>query len=105
MAHAGSRHQSIAKAGDTVTEKRIMARFTPQAWIRDYATDIDGAYDFDVTAQVVAMPKAEALALTDNSDAADNLWLSHQVSGERPHNGPFRVEVQDEIASYFEVTA
>jgi len=85
-------------------EKRIMARFTPQAWIRDYATDIDGAYDFDVTAQILAMPKDQALALKDNSDAADDLWLSNPVSGERPHNGPFRVEVQDEIARYFEVT-
>ena len=85
-------------------EKRILARFVPQAWVNDYALDIDGAYDFDVTAQVLAMPKDQALAIEDASYEADDLWHENAASDERPHTGPFRVEVQDAIASYFEVT-
>lgn len=81
--------------------KRIIARFTPQAWINDYAVDIDGAYDFDVTAQILAMPKEQALTIEDDSYEADDLWHENAVSNEKPHGGPFCVTVQQAIADYF----
>lgn len=82
-------------------QKRIIARFTPQAWINDYAMDIDGAYDFDVTDQILAMPKEQALKIEDDSYEADDLWHGHAISDERPHTGPFRITVQEAIADYF----
>ena len=84
-------------------QKRIIATFTPQAWINDYAVDIDGAYDFDVTAQILAMPREQALKIEDESFDADNLWHDNPVSKEKPHNGPFRIDVQAAIADYFGV--
>ena len=87
----------------TTNEKRVIARFQPQAWINDYATDIDGAYKFDVTDQILAMGKEKALELEDNQYESDNLW--HKWVADHPdqdHDGPFYVEVQAAIRSFFE---
>ena len=87
----------------TTNEKRVIARFQPQAWINDYATDIDGAYRFDVTDMIVAMGKEEALKLEDNRDASDNLWHKWVVDHpDQDHDGPFYVEVHEAIRAFFE---
>ena len=78
--------------------KRIMARFIPEAWIDGYATEIDGAVEFDVTEQVLAMSEAERATLRDDSLASDNLVPDSILSN---HNGPFRVELQQAIEDYF----
>jgi hypothetical protein len=83
-------------------ERRIVAHFRPQVWINDYAVDIDGAYDFDVTETVLAMPREQALAIEDHSYEADAVWRDHPVSEERPHHGPFEVGVAESIRAYFE---
>ncbi len=82
-------------------DKSIVARFHPQAWINNYAVEIDGAYDFDVTAQVLALGRATALRLRDDEYETDYLWQDHPISLDRPHAGPFWVEAQDAIATYF----
>ncbi|HEY3965164.1 MAG TPA: hypothetical protein VGM05_11485 [Planctomycetaceae bacterium] len=81
--------------------KRIMARFVPQAWIGDYAVEIDGAYEFDVTEQILSKSKAEALSIEDDGCESDNLWHEHPVSHEKPHHGPFVVRVQGAILAYY----
>ena len=75
-----------------------MARFIPEAWIDGYATQIDGAVEFDVTEQVLAMSEAERATLRDDSLASDNLVPDSILSN---HNGPFRVELQQAIEDYF----
>lgn len=84
------------------TPKPIMARFFPQAWINDYATTIDGSYEFDVTDQVLALGREKALQIRDDKVESDHLWIENPVSTERPHTGPFVVEVEAAIRKYFE---
>jgi hypothetical protein len=48
--------------------KRIVAMFQPQAWINDYATDIDGQEDVDVTESVLALSLDRLHALQDFRD-------------------------------------
>lgn len=54
---------------------RIVARFVPQAWVRDYAVEVDpyGPTTWDVTDQIVAMGEYAALALVDDQYATDDL--------------------------------
>jgi hypothetical protein len=83
-------------------EKRVIAKFHPQAWINDYAVDIDdGACDFDVTDQIVAMGKEAAMKIKDDSYEADNLWHNSPASEGNPHHGPFRIEVEVAILEFF----
>lgn len=87
----------------TTQQRPIMAKFHPQAWIRDWATDIDGAYRFDITDQVVAMGRAASLEIEDNSDTSDVLWetwIAAHPEVER-HRGPFTVDCQDAIKAYW----
>lgn len=86
---------------DTERSTRIVARFIPQAWIHDYAVEINGAYEFDVTEQILAMPKDKALEIRDDDYDSDNLWHENPISSERPHSGPFYVRVRDAIHEYF----
>lgn len=81
---------------------RCLAHFQPQAWVNDYAMDIDGGYQFDITAQIDAMKPAEALMIKDDSYEADNLWLEHPISKERGHDGPFYISCADAIKEYLE---
>lgn len=85
--------------------KRIAAKFIPQAWINDYACDIDDVRKFDVTDQVLAMPREKALAIRDDQYESDNLWHDNPSSLEVDWTGPFRIEVEDAIAEYFGIDA
>jgi hypothetical protein len=76
-----------------------MALFVPQAWISDYAVNIDGEVEFDVTEKILAMPKAEALAMRDDQDATDE--LARDAGLLEQHSGPFYVAVEMAIAEYF----
>lgn len=81
--------------------QRVMAKFTPQGWVRDYAIDLDGDYLFDVTEQVLAMGRDKALQIEDDSYEADELWQENSISDKHPHTGPFRVEVATAIQEFF----
>ena len=72
----------------------IIARFHPQAWVNDYAIEVDGAFAVDVTDKVLAMGRYKALKLRDDQYETDNLIM-------HSHNGPFWVEVQEAIWEYY----
>jgi len=85
-----------------MNKKTIVAYFQPQSWINDYAVNIDGAYEFDVTDLVKKMGRKEALEIDDCDYSADNLW--HDWVSDHPdkdHDGPFSVTVEVAIRDYF----
>lgn len=79
----------------------IEATFVPEAWIDDYATEVDGRLVFDVTGKILAMSVQEIHKLQDNQKETDALAKEYSDK----HDGPFRVEVCDNICSFFEVDA
>ena len=82
-------------------QKRIMAFYQPQAWINDYAVEVDGACEFDCTDQILKMSADEVndlIAEGDDSYATDDL-LTDRVR--RGHNGPFYISVVDKIQDFF----
>jgi hypothetical protein len=81
-----------------MSTKRIMATFVPEAWIRDYAVEIDGRFEFDVTERILAMSEEERNRLRDDDYNTDDL-ASDEIRAS--HTGPFRVEVQQAIEDYF----
>ena len=79
--------------------KRIVAKFVPQAWINDYAVDVDdGVVEFDCTDQIVQMGKEAAMQIRDDQYESDDLVPSEILA---KHSGPFRVEVQAAVQAYF----
>ena len=83
--------------------RRALATFVPQAWVNDYAVDIDGAFKFDITDQVEKLGPWRATAIRDDSDLADGLyynWLRDHP-GKEAHRGPFAVRCAEAIAAYF----
>lgn len=97
-----AQNRDVDTASEVDAAPRITARFQPEAWIDDYAVPVDGAYDFDVTDQVLALGREKALAIEDASNEADALWQGNPISDERPHAGPFDVYVEDSIRDYFD---
>lgn len=65
---------------------RILAIFHPQAWINDYAVEIDGQRTIDVTERILAMPRAQALAIRDDQLESDHLLTDEEMNH---HSGPF----------------
>lgn len=81
---------------------RVMAHFQPQADVDDYAMDIDGAYEFDVTALVEKMGRKKALRIEDGQLSSDELWRDWVANHpDKDHDGPFRVTVEEAIEEYF----
>lgn len=76
--------------------RKILARFVPQVWVRDYAEETGDAFLIDVTDRVIAMGRTRALEVTDCSDASDDL-----VADRYTHSGPYAVQVADAILEYF----
>lgn len=84
---------------------RVIARFVPQAWVNDYAIDVDpqGETMWDVTHQIASISRDAALAIEDGGDSSDDYRLSTAApSWVRDWTGPFRVELEDQVRSYFE---
>jgi hypothetical protein len=84
---------------------RVIARFIPQAWQNDYAIEVDaqGPDTWDVTHQIVSISKKSALAIVDDDYASDNFHLSTAApKWVRDWQGPFRVELEEQISSYFD---
>lgn len=83
---------------------QIFATFVPQVWINDHAVTIDppGETDIDVTAAVLAMTRAEALDLRDDTDQTDALLdLDTAPAWIRDWTGPFYLAVEAAIARHF----
>jgi hypothetical protein len=84
--------------------KRIIAEFVPQAWVRDYAIEVDpeGPTEWDVTETIIAMGRDEALAMVDDDYPSDNLRDSPDApKWIRDWSGPFYVRIQNAIEEYF----
>jgi hypothetical protein len=83
---------------------RIIATFVPQVCINDHAVTVDppGETCIDITAAVLAMTRAEALDLRDDTDQTDALldrdsapaWI-------RDWTGPFYLAVEAAVARHF----
>lgn len=80
---------------------RCTAKFHAQAWINDYAVEIDdGCVEFDITDLILAMAVETALAIKDDHDESDDLWWDSKESSRHYHNGPFWVECHDAIREF-----
>ncbi|MPR11131.1 hypothetical protein [Microvirga tunisiensis] len=79
--------------------KRIMARFVPHDDFSAFGELTDGAVGIDVTDQILAMPREDALSLKDNTDPMDQ--LAYDFKNEVGHSGPYHVELEQAIRSYF----
>lgn len=71
---------------------RLMATFRPQAWINDYAVDIDGSVRFDATEPFLSLPLARIRAFQQNNYDSD--YLSDALPQRNEHSGPFEVDVE-----------
>lgn len=78
---------------------KYIARFTPQAWIRDWAVEVDseGPREWDVTDLLLAMSEQERTAsMVPDSYESDELRHADNA----PHwvsdwHGPFYIEVRE----------
>lgn len=77
----------------------IQAMFQPQAWIRDYAVDIDGKQLVDVTDAVLQLGLTSIKGLEDFQDSSDDLVCPEALG----HLGPFNVQVTESICKFFNV--
>ncbi len=85
--------------------RRIIATFHPQAWINNYAVDVDpqGECSFDVTDVVVALRESVAPPIRDYDDSSDDLAsLPSAPEWVRNWPGPFYVTVEQSIQTYFD---
>ena len=85
----------------SVTNRRIVGRFTKQCWAgrKNDSAIFAGHEDFDATNAVLLMNHAELVELEDGSEASDSIGQDH-VSW----NGPCEVAINDSICAFFGVT-
>ena len=83
--------------------RKCLVTFQPEAWIKDNATAIDGAFEFDVAPILDKMSEEEALFIGDNSAQSDALYDEWREAHPDPdaHRGPFTVYCESAIAIYF----
>ena len=83
----------------------IIARFHPQAWINDYAVEVDpeGETEFDVTPEILAFDRAAALELEDDSYDSDDLrFAAAAPKWVQEWSGPFWIEVAASIVEHYD---
>lgn len=93
---------------DTLVRTRFQARFNPQAWVNDYAIDVDpqGPTTWDATDAVASMPAEYRDQLVSEIEADDPFgwgealdswdWLHDDPNAPqwvRDWNGPFSIWV------------
>jgi len=84
--------------------KQIIAKFYAQAWVNDYAIDVDpeGETEWNVTDDIIALGKEAALNIKDNRDESDNLRYSEKApQWVKEWRGPFYITVENSIGDYF----
>lgn len=104
----GSGWTKIDLATHHSREQRILAEFVPQAWIGDIAMAVDPEGDtmFDVTNVVLAMGEPAARAMRDDQKETDHLRdAPTALAWMKAWSGPFRINVEDSIADYFDALA
>lgn len=89
-----------------MTNKKIIARFYPQAWIDNSAVTVDpeGDVTWDATRDVLSLELKRIQQLEDDTDASDRLrqdlaapeWV-------KTWDGPLYVKVKDCICAFFDV--
>jgi hypothetical protein len=85
---------------ESMSERRIIATFVPQALVTHCSSKFDKRVTFDVTDQILAMTKEQRDKLRDNEyNSAAELVPDAILSA---HLGLFRVEVVRAIDDYFE---
>ena len=85
--------------------QRIIATFDPQAWVNNYAVDVDpeGDCSFDVTAHFVGPGGEQARVVRDYDGSSDDLArLAQAPDWIRTWPGPFYVTVEQSARDYFE---
>lgn len=104
-AHEGYALSGYAKSVEQVSAPFfIEATFTPEAWIKDHAVEIDGKCEIDVTHAILKLAKnslPDLHGLKDRRDSTDFLAGVHIK--EVGHTGPFSVEVVEEVLNAFNV--
>ena len=83
----------------TVATKPIEAFFQPQAWINDYATDIDEGYCIDVTQKVLSLQLNQIHTLEDYRGSTDALVDAVKLG----HHGPYTIAVVSSVLEFFGV--
>lgn len=98
-----SRHLNWVEKVDAPFQ--ILATFQPQAWINDYATDVDGAQQVDVTREVLRLAKENLEDLHQLKDARDNTdALVANKLDDIGHKGPFTIWVENALRQAFDVS-
>lgn len=70
--------------------RRLMAVFQPQAWVNDYAINIDGAVEFDATEAFLGRSLEFIRKYAECSYDSD--VLADDLPERQQHDGPFEVE-------------
>lgn len=91
-------NQNTNDAGNA-PQSRIEAHFQPQAFINDYATDVDGGQLVDVTYVVLQLDLETIHSLVDYRDSTVALIDAVKLG----HDGPFTVRVTASIEEFFGV--
>ncbi len=84
---------------ETIT---VIATFHPQAWINDYAVEIDGSREFEITLTVEKAREILEEGNGDDSYETDHLWSTSPLCLEEGHTGPFWIEVCEAIEDALE---
>ncbi|WP_454734467.1 hypothetical protein [Cupriavidus pauculus] len=84
----------------TTQAKQIVAVFQPQAWIDDYAVDIDCAVSVNVVHRVLALSLDKIHRLGEQDFAIDTVFPAHALD----HDGPCRVDLAEPVRAFFGVT-
>lgn len=85
---------TMSEAAQRALNADLLARFLPQAWINDYAIEIDGAVDFNVLPAVIKAGR-EALRSAFNGNG-DLDFLAEELEAAKAHSGPFEVVLDEE---------
>lgn len=85
---------TMSEAAQRALNADLLARYLPQAWVNDYAIEIDGAVDFNALPAVI---KAGREALRSAFDAGGDLdFLADDLEAAKAHSGPFEVDLHEE---------
>jgi len=79
---------------------RIKATFRPQAWINDYATDTGENVQFDITEKFLSLSLQKIKDFKFNNYDSD--YMADDLPERQAHNGPFEVDMEMAVETFFE---
>lgn len=74
----------------------IGATFRPQAWMNDYAVDVDGAFGFNAAAVLMEMNLSDVKEMFAENNDFDCLAIG--LAAREMHAGPFEVDIEESEA-------